>query len=556
MEETGIFSNSSLYQITPAANFREPHVKLQINNNNKEDMIVNTRGDIIMNKKSKTPLWGKLLLILASLVLCVGMSTTQALAVSYDSTGNNFTMVAPDATLTGGTNDVHFTWDGTMKTSVAVSGQVSNATISSTCAFSGFTWRAHDVAIYGPGIYTVNPCCPSGSPGCATTCLTSDTQFNIPPITFTVGAGERGGHMLFNWSINSNIDVIDIWAPTQMFAPSPLFDGTSPGGCSSNLASKVWDLMSKDWGSCSTLYTDLNTLNEACLGVADGVTDNLNGAPMVDGPFNEQNANFNVMLVPVGCLTTQPTSTTPCIEWHCNTTTQQWTPTNTTAPCDADNNLCTANDTCSNGICVAGPAPNCDDGIACTVDSCDPAIGCVNDKTHCNPPSIPTLISPADGSTGQFTTLELRWTRSTDPAGDPITYHITYCKTPNAAGCASVADVKDSTLAKRDSKGMFYAGGAGLLMIGMTFIGGFTGRKKIVALLIIVVLFSGGAFMSCKNTKNVDTGTPLGSNEVNYMAQPLDPGTTYYWKIEADNGFGMITSSVTSTEPVRSFTTQ
>lgn len=135
-----------------------------------------------------------------------------------------------------------------------------------------------------------------------------------------------------------------------------------------------------------------------------------------------------------------------------------------------------------------------------------------------------------------------------------MTYHITFCKTPNAVGCASVADVKDTNLVKRDSKGMFYAGGAGLLMIGITFIGGIRGRKKIIAILIIVVLAAGGSFMSCKNTK-VDQGTPLASDQVNYMVQGLDPGTTYYWKIEADNGYTGVSSSPSPTT-AQNFSTQ
>src|SRR5262245_45398609 len=48
-----------------------------------------------------------------------------------------------------------------------------------------------------------------------------------------------------------------------------------------------------------------------------------------------------------------------------------------TAPCD-DGNACTTADTCANGTCVGGPAPNCDDGNVCTTDSCDPASGCVS----------------------------------------------------------------------------------------------------------------------------------------------------------------------------------
>lgn len=61
-------------------------------------------------------------------------------------------------------------------------------------------------------------------------------------------------------------------------------------------------------------------------------------------------------------------------------------------PCD-DHNACTTNDTCVNGSCVGGPAPNCNDNNACTTDTCDPNAnsgtgGCVftpiTNCSHCN----------------------------------------------------------------------------------------------------------------------------------------------------------------------------
>jgi parallel beta-helix repeat protein len=48
-----------------------------------------------------------------------------------------------------------------------------------------------------------------------------------------------------------------------------------------------------------------------------------------------------------------------------------------TEPCN-DGDPCTTADTCSGGICLGGPSLNCDDGNVCTDDSCDPATGCVN----------------------------------------------------------------------------------------------------------------------------------------------------------------------------------
>src|SRR5207245_8920251 len=58
------------------------------------------------------------------------------------------------------------------------------------------------------------------------------------------------------------------------------------------------------------------------------------------------------------------------------------------APCNVRNAGATA-DTCAGGVCVGGPAPNCNDGNACTDDSCNPASGCV---------STPNTAACSDGN--------------------------------------------------------------------------------------------------------------------------------------------------------------
>jgi len=368
-------------------------------------------------------------------------------------------MLDPNNGVVGGTNDVHFSWDGTMKTSVAVSGQESNASLSSVTAFFGYTWDAHDVAIYGPiknddgtyspGVYTVYTDCPSASPGCGTG----------TPITFTVNEGELGAHMLFNWAGNNDIDVVDIWTPGKAFGPSSMFTGA--GG--SNSASKVWDWMSKD---------------------SNG--DGINGYPMMDGPFSSFNANFNVMGVPGACNSS---------------------------------------------------------------------------------PSEPTLVYPADRETGLGTTVEFRWKKSTDPdASDTVlTYIVTYCTdTINTeANCISSPPMTNDSsygpTAKTGGKGMFYAGGAGLLMVGLTFIGGSNGRKRMLMLLVMVVLFAGGALISCQKNTSTEEGKYLDISEMSYEAKGLSSHTTYYWKVEVSDGKskGITQSPRLGTEPgYRSFTTQ
>ena len=46
-----------------------------------------------------------------------------------------------------------------------------------------------------------------------------------------------------------------------------------------------------------------------------------------------------------------------------------------TAPCDADGDACTANDTCKDKACIAGDKKTCDDNEQCTDDSCDTKTG-------------------------------------------------------------------------------------------------------------------------------------------------------------------------------------
>jgi hypothetical protein len=61
--------------------------------------------------------------------------------------------------------------------------------------------------------------------------------------------------------------------------------------------------------------------------------------------------------------------------------------TNNKLPCNADSSVCTKDDTCDNGKCVAGKIVVCDDNNVCTTDSCDPAVGCKfdpADNTPCN----------------------------------------------------------------------------------------------------------------------------------------------------------------------------
>jgi len=260
---------------------------------------------------------------------------------------NNFTLLFSNGFPIGGTNDVGFTWDFTRKKSVATAGQVANATISSSCTLFGAPWSVHDVAIYGPGTYTVYSGCPAGSPGCG----------SGSPITFAVGSRMLGCHMLVDWNGETNIDFVNVWEPRAQLHPSTPWTG----GCGSNPADTLWGLMSRDFRN-----------------------QGINGAPIVEGVLAGMRPNFNLFDADLYCSD----AATRCDDG--NRCTYDW--------CDAATGACIHDD-----IMIVppppGPGPICSDGNACTGDSCDPALGCVHTPVSCDDGNVCTSEScdPASG---------------------------------------------------------------------------------------------------------------------------------------------------------------
>lgn len=191
-------------------------------------------------------------------------------------TGNNFTMLTATGGAQGGTNDVTFTWDGTLKTS---SDGVANATLASPTPFAGNVWTAHNVELFGAGTYTFNTNCAT-SGASAAQCAAQPSTY-----TLTVGAGQVGAHMLFDWSTSSGIDVIVLWkmndswfnvAGTYLSGTNTIKNGFNLGlpNPNNNTKNTVWSGVSIDTNQDS---------------------DNWNGSKMIDGPFIGSSANFNVM---------------------------------------------------------------------------------------------------------------------------------------------------------------------------------------------------------------------------------------------------------------------
>jgi len=62
-------------------------------------------------------------------------------------------------------------------------------------------------------------------------------------------------------------------------------------------------------------------------------------------------------------------------------------------PCN-DDDVCTTNDTCAEGVCFGEGELKCDDGNPCTDDSCDPGVGCLQtaNETECDDSNMCTVL--------------------------------------------------------------------------------------------------------------------------------------------------------------------
>lgn len=113
-------------------------------------------------------------------------------------------------------------------------------TLASTDTFFGLPWSTSGGTLYGAGTHTVNV----NGDG-------SNASSGDGNVTFTVGAGQLGANVDFAWSVNSGIDVF-----------------------------MVWDVATAD-GMTTYTSTDFD---------GDGTL----GKKMVDGPFKDFSANFDM----------------------------------------------------------------------------------------------------------------------------------------------------------------------------------------------------------------------------------------------------------------------
>lgn len=231
-------------------------------------------------------------LVASSVAMALGSPVANAALVTdlfgpYNWTTDraNFTMLSSKGFIVGGTNDVNMVWDGNGYSSSADytgPGSAGNVTASSTTPFFGYTWTAHDIQVFTPGSYSFNTALGGGNPESGT-------------MNVTVGTGQLGMHMLFDWNGNLNIDVFVVANPNSVFGSGV---GTKIVGspCTATTKNCLWT--GKGW--VGGLASNAPTGGQLwMLSSADGNGDGINGIPMTaGGPFGGFNANFNANMTP------------------------------------------------------------------------------------------------------------------------------------------------------------------------------------------------------------------------------------------------------------------
>lgn len=237
-------------------------------------------------------------LLTSSIALILGTTGAEAAQVSnflgaytWATDSANITMLASNGGNYAMTNDVTMLWDGSAYNSSADytgPGSVANVTASSTTPFGGQNWAAHDIQMFMPGSYVFDTTLGGGNPETGT-------------LGATVGVGQLGMHMLFDWIGNLNIDVFMVFDQNSVFGSGLLYSTqTTLGG------SHKCDQLYSGTITQNCLYDGLGygsdgapVLNQMwMLSSTDPDGDGIMGIPMAaSGPFAGFSWNFNANLV-------------------------------------------------------------------------------------------------------------------------------------------------------------------------------------------------------------------------------------------------------------------
>ena len=152
--------------------------------------------------------------------------------------------------------------------------------------------------------------------------------------------------------------------------------------------------------------------------------------------------------------------------------------------------------------------------------------------------------------------VQFQWVKSKDADGEPVTYHLWYCTNPGFLGCNPVdiasAATTTATASTASSLHNTLAGlggyGAGMLLAGFAIVGGVKYRRKMFIFIAVLAITAMAAAACGKKTETV--GVPIGvdpASLITHSASDLKSGSTYYWKVVADDGNGALIESETRT---------
>ncbi len=143
----------------------------------------------------------------------------------------------------------------------------------------------------------------------------------------------------------------------------------APGSCDDDDPCTAGDICTD--GQCAGTPVDCDcTKDSDCTPLEDG--DSCNGTLLCDTatwPYKCVVDPASVVICP------EPVG--PCLASECNPENGDcsFVPAFDGQPC-SDGDACTMADSCNDGLCVGGPAVNCNDGNPCTDDSCEALTGC------------------------------------------------------------------------------------------------------------------------------------------------------------------------------------
>ncbi len=195
----------------------------------------------------------------------------------------NFTMLNSLGGTVGGTNNVAMVWDGNgynASSDYTGPGSAANVTASSTTAFFGHTWAAHDIQVFTAGSYSFDTTLGGGAA-------------EVGIMSVTVPTGQIGMHMLFDWNLVNNIDVFVVAASNTVFGAGVGYSANFKACNAATIKNCLWDYL--DYGPDGQPIA----ANKWMLSSVDGNGDGIMGVSMqTGGPFAGFNANFNANMNP------------------------------------------------------------------------------------------------------------------------------------------------------------------------------------------------------------------------------------------------------------------